>query len=78
MPTLLVRDVDELLVRKLHQRAKANGRSAAEEHRQILREALSGASRPDIQELVRQVRSLTAGRKHTPAEVLIREGRDER
>jgi plasmid stability protein len=28
------------LVKKLHQRAKASGRSAAEEHRQILREAL--------------------------------------
>jgi plasmid stability protein len=40
---LIVRNVDEELVRRLRQRAAERGRSAEEEHRQILRSAL----RPD-------------------------------
>ena len=78
MANLHIRDVDEVLVRKLHQRAKANGRSAAEEHRQILRDALLGGNPADIHALAAQLRAMTRGRKHTPAEVLIREGRDSR
>lgn len=78
MPNLHLRDVDETLVRKLHQRAKANGRSAAEEHRTILREALLGGSREDIHALAAQLRELTRGRRQTPSEVLLRESRDER
>lgn len=78
MADLLVRNVDEALVRKLRQRAREKGRSVAEEHRQILTEALLGGSREDIHELAAQLRKLTRGRKHTPAATLIREGRDER
>ena len=44
MPQLLVRDIDEALVYKLKRRAADHGVSAEEEHRRILREALS---RPD-------------------------------
>lgn len=40
MPQLLVRGVDESLVRKLKRRASTHGVSAEEEHRQILKEAL--------------------------------------
>ncbi len=40
MAQLLVRDLDESLVRKLRIRANAHGVSAEEEHRRILREAL--------------------------------------
>lgn len=75
---LLVRDVDEALVRKLRQRATANGRSVAEEHRRILEEALLGGSREDVHALAATLRKLTRRRRHTPAEVLVREGRDER
>lgn len=78
MPDLLVRNVDTALVRMLQQRARAHGRSVADEHRQILQEALLGGSREDIHELAAQLRKLTRGRKHTPAMALIREGRDER
>jgi antitoxin FitA len=78
MPNLHLRDVDETLVRKLHQRARANGRSAAEEHRKILREALLGGSHEDIHALAAQLRELTRGRRHTPSEALLRESRDER
>jgi plasmid stability protein len=80
MANLHLRDVDETLVRKLHQRAKAHGRSAAEEHRQILREALTGGSREDIHELAAQLRKLTASRglpRGPSAEALIREDRDD-
>ena len=44
MRQLLVRDVDELLVRKLKRRAAEHGVSTEEEHRRILKEVLT---RPD-------------------------------
>jgi plasmid stability protein len=80
MASLHLRDVDEVLVRKLHQRAKANGRSAAEEHRLILRDALTGGTREDIHELAAQLRKRIADRGLPPgplAEDLIREDRDD-
>lgn len=40
MSQLIVRNLDEDLVRRLRQRASEHGRSAEEEHRQILRAAL--------------------------------------
>lgn len=41
MAELIVRNVDEELVRELTLRATRNGQSAEEEHRQILRHALT-------------------------------------
>ncbi len=41
MPDLLVRGVDDEIVRALKERAVAHGRSAEAEHRRILAEALS-------------------------------------
>ncbi|MGF9562508.1 hypothetical protein [Neorhizobium sp. JUb45] len=35
-------------------------------------------SSPTFETLAEEFRALTAGRKHTPSEVLMREGRDER
>lgn len=43
MAQLIVRQVDADLVRRLKQRAADHGRSAEEEHRQILRAALRTA-----------------------------------
>ena len=40
MAQLIVRNLDEDLVRRLKQRAAQHGRSAEEEHRQLLRQAL--------------------------------------
>lgn len=45
MPQLLVRNVEEKVVRKLKQQAGNRGVSMEEEHRRILREALLGPSR---------------------------------
>jgi plasmid stability protein len=41
MPDLLVRGVDEAMVRALKERAGAHGRSAESEHREILKAALA-------------------------------------
>jgi antitoxin FitA len=54
MAQLLVRKLDEVLVRKLKRRALAHGVSAEEEHRRILKEALSRAEvkRPSLVEFL--------------------------
>jgi antitoxin FitA len=45
MPQLLVRNVEESVVLKLKRRAAAHGVSVEEEHRRVLKEALSRPSR---------------------------------
>lgn len=75
---LIVRRVDEELVRRLKLRAARNNRSAEAEHREILKQALSGEPNADFKEVAAQLRALTRGRRHTPAEDLLRESRDER
>ena len=75
---LHVRNLDDELVAKLKRRAARHGRSTEAEHREILRQALSGESDKSFWELAAEIRKLTAGRPQTPSEVLVREGRDER
>jgi len=75
---LIVRRLDEELVRRLKLRAARNNRSAEAEHREILKQALSGEPNASFKEVAAQLRALTRGRRHTPAEVLLRESRDER
>jgi len=48
MPNLIVRNLDESLVRKLKQRAAAHSRSAEAEHRAILQAALSPTRRRSL------------------------------
>ena len=76
MGNLLVRNVDDELIDRLKAQAEEHGRSTEAEHREILRRALDKEARFD--ELAAQMRSLLAGRHHTPSEVLLREMRDER
>ena len=75
MPQLLVRNVPEETVAALKRRASANGRSVEAEHRALLEEALPSDVTAWL-ERARELRLLTAGRKFTPSEVLIRESRD--
>ena len=75
---LLVRNLDDEIIARLKRRAARHGRSAEAEHREILRQALATETEPSFEELAAQLRKLTKGRKHTPAEELQREGRDER
>jgi antitoxin FitA len=51
MAELIVRNVDEELVKELRLRAARNGQSAEEEHRQILLRALA----PSLKELLQQM-----------------------
>ncbi len=52
MADLLVRGVDEELVRALKERAGAHGRSAEAEHREILAEALARPRRRSFAEVL--------------------------
>ena len=78
MGSLIVRNLDDRLIARLKQRAARHARSAEAEHRDILRQALAGGTGPTFKEIAAELRKLTAGRRHTPAEELVREGRDER
>jgi len=75
---LHVRNLDDDLIIRLKRRAARHGRSAEAEHREILRQALSAEVEPAFQELATKLRQMTKGRKHTPSEALMREGRKER
>lgn len=48
MAQLIVRNLDADLVRRLKERAAANGRSAEEEHRRLLRDALVPSGFADV------------------------------
>lgn len=76
--SLSVHNLDDELVARLKRRAARHGRSAEAEVRDILRQVLEGEAEPGFDDLAVELRALTAGRRHTPAEQLQREGRDER
>ena len=76
--SLSVRSLDDDLIARLKRRAARHGRSAEAEHREILRQALAAEIEPDFDQLAAELRKLTAGRRQTPSEMLLREGRDER
>ncbi len=77
MASLHVRNVDDAVVARLKERAARNGRSAEAEHRALLLSALN-AEQLSFAEIAARLREMTAGRKHTPSEILQRESRDER
>lgn len=76
--SLSVRNLDPETVRRLKRRAAAHGRSAEAEVREILRASLAGEAEPTFDDLAAELRALTAGRRHTPSEDLLREARDTR
>jgi plasmid stability protein len=78
MGSLSIRGLEDDLIRRLRLRAARHGRSAEAEVREMLREGLRDEGGPSLAELAAELRRLTAGRRHTPAELLQREGRDER
>ena len=75
MAQLLVRKVDDDLIRRLKQRAAAAGRSVEAEHRALLEEAMRPGA-VDFAERARQLRARTRGRKTTDSAELIRADRD--
>ena len=79
MVTINVRRLDDEVVDRLKARASRNNRSLEGEARHILERAADddmAAKRAAFAETIKRRRPLTEGRKHTPAEVLIREDRD--
>jgi plasmid stability protein len=76
--SLSIRNLDDVVIAGLKRRAARHGRSTEAEVREILRQILAQESEAGFDELAAELRALTAGRRHTPAEVLLREGRDER
>ena len=78
MASLSVRNLDDELVGRLKRRAARHGHSAEAEVREILRQVLNAEADVSFDDLAAELRALTAGRRHTPAEQLLREGRDER
>ena len=75
---LHVRNLDDDLIARLKRRAARHGRSTEAEHREILRLALAGDIETSFETLAADLRQLTARRKQTPSEDLLREGRKER
>ena len=73
--SLHVRNLDDELIARLKRRAARHGRSAEAEHREILRQALAQEEESSFEKLAAELRKLTRGRKQTPSEVLLREGR---
>ena len=75
---LSVRNLDDALIAGLKRRAARHGRSTEAEVREILRQALAEDTEANFDDLAAELRALTAGRHHTPAEQLLRESRNER
>jgi plasmid stability protein len=73
-----VRNLDDDLITRLKRRARRHGRSTEAEHREILRQALASEDETSFDKLAADLRRLTKGRKQTPSEELLREGREER
>ena len=79
MATINVRQLDEDVVERLKRRAALNDRSLEGEARHILKDAAEddmAAKRASFLTMADRLRRKTEGRRHTPAEVLIREDRD--
>jgi antitoxin FitA len=75
---LHVRNIDDDIIIRLKRRALRHGRSAEAEHREILRQVLAAEPETTFDDLAAKLRAMTARRRQTPSEVLLREGREER
>jgi plasmid stability protein len=77
MAQLLVRDVDDEIVKLLKQRAASHGRSAEAEHRAILEGALRPAGEAPWQ-VAKRLQDEVRGRDFTDSAEVIRHFRDTR
>ena len=79
MADFIVRNVDESLMQQLRERAERHRRSVSDELCEILRAALALSDEDpnaEFKQLAAASRAMSAGRKQTPSEVLLRESRD--
>ncbi|MFZ2653086.1 MAG: Arc family DNA-binding protein [Burkholderiaceae bacterium] len=80
MADIVLRNLDDDLKEKLRLRAASNQRSMNAELLEIVRAALAQPSsrRAELKKLAADIRALSAGRRQTPSEDLLRESRDQR
>lgn len=78
MGTVCAQNLHDKIFARLKPRAAKHGCPAEAEAHVIPQPAVMGNDEPGFEELAARMRALTAGRAHTPTEVLQREGRDER
>ena len=81
MADIVLRNLEDDLKEKLRRRAASNQRSMNAELREIVSSALAQPRRTspvDLKQLAADIRALSAGRRQTPSEDLLRESRDQR
>lgn len=81
MANIVLRNLEDQIKEKLRRRAASNQRSMSAELREIVSAALAQprrSSRSELRKLAADIRALSRGRKQTPSEDLLREGRDQR
>ncbi len=76
MANLTIRNLDDAVVEKLKERAKANNRSLEAELRVVLAEAARPAPRRDLRELADRIAAMTPNVPQTDSTEIIREWRD--
>lgn len=75
--SIVIRNLEDEVVAKIRQRAARHGRSMEAEVREILRVTAAGEPGADFWERAARLREATRARVQTPAEALLRQGRDE-
>lgn len=82
MADFVLRNLQDELKEKLRQRAAGNRRSMNAELREIVSAALQqprqAGGRAELKKLAADIRALSAGRRQTPSEDLLRDSRDQR
>lgn len=81
MADIVLRNLDDDLKDKLRRSAARHARSMNAELREIVRTALTGPRRDSaaqLEQLAAEIRALSAGRRQTPSEQLLRSRRAKR
>ena len=81
MADIVLRNLEDDLKEKLRRRAASNQRPMNAELREIVSAALARprlSSPAELKQLAADIRALSAGRRQTPSEDLLRESRDQR
>ena len=76
MAQVIIRNLDEGVVRRLKQRAKGKGRSLEAELRDILERESHPKSPQEFKKALEELHKTMAGRKHTDSVLLLRKDRD--
>jgi plasmid stability protein len=76
MAQVIIRNIDERIVRRLKQRAKGKGRSLEAELRDILEKESHPKDPQEFKSALEDFHKGIAGRKHTDSVVLLRKDRD--